>query len=148
VPSSPPIASPAAPVDKLALTEAGLRWFVGRYEDEFGTTRALRVVIWADRASVDLPVQGGRRQKMWAYDNGEFESYGSVTTNARGSSVIDLRQLRLKPLVANIRRAKRTLGVEQPETIYVILEDDTFCEGPEANIYVSNQYNESYPFQG
>lgn len=162
LPTTGPIASPAAPVDKLALTEAGLRWFVGRYADEFGTTRALQVVIWADRASVDLPVQGGRRQKSWAYDDGEFAAYGSVTTNARGSSVIDLRQLRLKPLVANIRRAKRTLGVEQPETVYVIIEDDTFGDGPEAHIYVSNKYNESgylattfggrvvrsYPFQG
>jgi len=162
LPTTEPIASPAAPVDRLALTEAGLRWFVGRYEDEFGTTRALRVVIRPDRATADLPVQGGRRQKSWAYDDGEFEAYGSVTTNARGTSVIDLRQLRLTPLVANIRRAKRTLGVEQPETIYVILEDDTFGEGPEAHIYVSNKYNESgylattfggrvvrsYPFQG
>ena len=161
-PATGPIASPAVPVDKLALTEAGLRWFVGRYEDQFGTTRALRVVIWADRASVDVPVQGGRRQRSWAYDDGEFDAYGSVTTNARGTSVIDLRQLRLKPLVANIRRAKRTLGVEQPETVYVIIEDDTFGDGPEAHIYVSNKYNESgylattfggrvvrsYPFQG
>ena len=154
--------SPDVPVDKLALTVAGLRWFVGRYEEQFGTTRTLGVTIWADRASVEFPVHNGRRHEMWQYSDGEFEQYGSVTTNSRGTSVVDLRGLRLKPLVANIARAKRTLGVEQPETIYVIIEDDTLGDGPEAHIYVSNEYNESaylattfggrvvrsFPFQG
>jgi hypothetical protein len=134
---------PPAPVDRLALTVAGLRWFVGRYEEEFGTSRTLGVTIWADRASVDRPVHGGRRQEMWSYSDGEFRKFGSVTTNSRGTSVLDLRTLRLKPLVANIQRAKRTLNVEKPETIYVILEDDTFGDGPEANIYVTNKFNES-----
>lgn len=136
-------ASPAAPVDKLALTVSGLRWFVGRYEAEFGTTRTLGVTIWADRASVDRSVQGGRRLERWSYDDGEFQKFGAVTTNARGTKVVDLRRLGLKALVANIARAKRTLNVEKPETIYVIIEDSSLGDGPEAHIYVSNKFNES-----
>jgi len=131
------------PVDRLAFTEAGLRWFVGRYEDQFGTTRTLRLTLWADRASIDRPVHGGRRHEMWSYSDGAFEQYGSVTTNSPGTAVVDLRQLRLPALVANIARAKRTLNVEKPGTIYVILANDTLGDGPEAHIYVTNEYNES-----
>lgn len=131
------------PVDRLAFTEAGLRWFVGRYEDQFGTTRTLRLTLWADRASIDRPVHGGRRHEMWSYSDGAFEQYGSITTNSPGTAVVDLRQLRLKALVANIARAKRTLNVEKPGTVYVILANDTLGDGPEAHIYVTNEYNES-----
>jgi len=152
---------PAEPVDKLALTVAGLRWFVARHEEQFGTTRTLGVTVWADRASIDRSMHGGRRLERWSYDDGEFVKFGSITTNSRGTEVVDLRNLRLKPLVANIQRAKRTLNVEKPDTIYVIIGDDTLGGGPEARIYVSNQYNEggymattfggqvvrSYPFQ-
>jgi len=138
-----PTAEPAEPVDKLALTVAGLRWFVGRHEEQFGTTRTLGVTVWADRASIDRSVHSGRRHEMWLYDDGEFQKFGSVTTNSRGNSVVDLRNLRLKPLVANIARAKRTLNVEKPEMIYIIIGDDTLGGGPEARIYVSNKYNES-----
>jgi hypothetical protein len=143
-PLLPPESPTVEPLpDRLAFTVAGLRWFVGRYKAEFATTRAVRVTIWTDRASVDLPVHGGRRQKSWSYSKGEFVSYGSATATSRGSAIVDLRDLRLKPLVANIARAKRTLGVEKPETIYVILGHDTFDAGPEAHIYVTNRYNES-----
>jgi hypothetical protein len=131
------------PVDRLALTEAGLRWFVGRYEDQFGTSRVLRLTLWADRASIDRPVHSGRRHEMWSYRDGAFEQYGSITTNSPGTAVVDLRQLRLKALVANIARAKRTLNVEKPETVYVIVANDSLGDGPEAHIYVTNEYNES-----
>ena len=142
-PSDDPTVEPSEPVDRLALTVAGLRWFVGRHEEQFGTTRTLGVTVWADRASIDRSVHGGRRLERWMYDDGEFVKFGSVTTNSRGTEVVDLRNLRLKPLVANIARAKRTLNVEKPETIYVIIGDDSLGGGPEARIYVSNQYNES-----
>jgi hypothetical protein len=132
-----------APVDRLAFTVAGLRWFIGRYEDEFGTTRTLRLTLWADRASVDRPVHGGRRHEMWDYRDGRFEKFGPITTNSPGTTVVDLRQLALKALVGNIARAKRTLGVEKPDTVYVILASDTLGEGPEAHIYVTNKYHES-----
>jgi hypothetical protein len=56
---------------------------------------------------------------------------------------IDLRDLNVKALFENTQKARRVLNVDHGALTHVNLTSSPFDEGPVANIYVSNEAQES-----
>ncbi|MDP3891426.1 DUF1707 domain-containing protein [Nocardioides sp.] len=131
----------AAP--RYALDQPGLSGFVKAYRKEFGTTRVLGATLQQDQAVFDVPVKGKARHQSWYYRDGEFSSLGDVRANMPGAREVDLADVRIGKLVENFKVARRTLNVEKPDTMYVIVRHHSLQEAPELGIYLSNKFRES-----
>jgi hypothetical protein len=131
------------PADGFTMTPAGMRAFVAAYEDQFGTSDVLEATFYADdRVILMVPTRGNsNRHERWSYKD-EFTQDEGATTNASGEQPIDLRDLNVTALFENIQKAKRVLNVDHGELTHVNLTS-TFEDVPVANIYVSNDFQES-----
>ena len=135
------VASPAEPEPTFALSPDDVRTFFTAYEEQFDTLDAYEVDFYETWVSVQVPVRGSRpRFESWAFD-GSFSRLADARAVTSGARLIGLGDIDLEAMFANLRRAKRTLGVEDPERVYVLVH--TWDERPTVNLYVSNSYGES-----
>lgn len=130
--------------DPYRLNEQGIDWILRRYRDEFGTSETLRVVLYDSYVIVDVPTDDGRaRHTSWIVRAGEFTRMADAVANSPGHETFDLNRVDRTALVRNIGKARRSLGVEGPRTIHVIIGHDSFEGRPTVAIHVSNDALES-----
>lgn len=125
------------------MTARDVRAFVRAYEREFGTLDAWDVSFYPERVAVDVPVRGSRpRYESWSW-TGTWE----MTSGPRGASpfhtaLVDLGSIGPDRLMANIRLAERSLGVQRGVFTHAVLWDDPTA-GPTLNIHVGNKFGEN-----
>ena len=133
---------PAGPA--YTQTASGIRSFLAAYQQEFGTSRVVDLIFYGDYVIVNVPVQGKARQQGWLYRERTWQTFGGIRATFPGSAIIETNRLDIAKLMRNVARAKRTLNVELPAQVYVILRYiPRFDEVPSVDIHVANQYGES-----
>lgn len=142
--SSSPAEEVRAPrTPSFAMTARDVRGFLRAYERRFGTTDAWDVSFYPQRVAVDVPVRGSRpRYETWSWD-GTWQR----TSPPRGASpfhtrLVDLDAIGPDRLMANIRTAERSLGVQRGSFTHAVLWDDP-THGPTLNIHVANDFDEN-----
>lgn len=126
-----------------ALTVIGIRSFLDAYRAKFHTTDVVDLTLYGDYAVVNVP-RGNNRHAGSLYRNGEWQDFGGVATNFPGAQLMDLGKLDVPALARNIAKAKRTLGVEKPTTVYTVFRYYASADDvPSVDIHVANQFGES-----
>jgi hypothetical protein len=143
-PGSGPSADPGTGA-AYALSARGIRAFVQLYRQKFGTTQVIDAVLYPDYAVVQAPQAGGKRHAGFLYRRGQgWADFGGISANFPGAQPVDLAALDVRALVRNIARARRSLGVEDPTTTYVIVRQYAPADAvPSVDIHVANAFNES-----
>ncbi|MGO4255612.1 DUF1707 domain-containing protein [Marmoricola sp. RAF53] len=152
------------PVVDYALTGPGIRAFLAAYRAKFHTSRVVDLTLYDDYVVVQVPVPGRNRHSGWLFRPGEgWQDFGGVGADFPGSRPVDTRVIDVPALVRNIAKARRTLNVEDYSTTYVNIDHrPQFDDGPNVDVYVSNDFHESgylatrpdgsversYPFSG
>jgi len=160
----PAPAEPAEPGADYALTGPGIRAFLAAYRAKFHTNQVVDLTLYDDYAVVQVPVPGRNRHSGWLFRPGQgWQDFGGVSANFPGSRPVDTRVIDVPALVRNIARARRTLNVEDYSTTYVNIDHrPQLDDGPNVDVYVSNDFHESgylatradgsiersYPFSG
>lgn len=135
------VEAPRAP--SFAMTAAKVRQFVRAYEREFGTLDAWDVSFYPERVSVDVPVRGSRpRYETWSWDGTWEMSSGPRGASPFHTDLIDLGSIGPDRLMANVRLAERSLGVQRGAFTHAVLWDDPTA-GPTLNIHVGNDFGEN-----
>lgn len=149
-PVTDPPGTASAPVDptggpSYSLTVAGIRGFLADYQERFGITTVVDLVLYGDYAIANVPQAGSHRHAGYLYRVGSgWTDFGGVTTNFPGAEPVDLRKLDVVALVRNIARARSTLNVEEPDTTYAIVRHYTQVDDvPSVDIHVGNRFGES-----
>ena len=124
------------------MTAAQVRRFLDSHEAEFGTLDTFEAGFYPTRVGVQVPVRGSRaRMERWSYD-GAWTQDTEARRVIGAEGTLDLGQLDVDRLFANIRRAERTLDVPRGELSYVLV--NTWTDGePTVNIYVGNDFDET-----
>lgn len=136
---------PAEQVDDgYDLTNSGISAYLALHQAQFGNTNVIRAVFYGEYVVLDVPTADGKnRVEGWLYQNGRFTQTADARTNSGGGKPVDLRRINLARLERNIVQAKVSLNVEDPETVYLIVDHASYDAGPTVRIYVSNQFSES-----
>lgn len=125
----------------FTLADDDVREFLTAYQERFDTLDAYEVDFYEDWVSVQVPVRGSRaRAESWAFD-GDFEQRGDARAVTSGARLLDMGDIGINAMFANLRTARRTLNVEEPQSYYVLVQ--TWDEEPTVNLYVNNDYGES-----
>jgi hypothetical protein len=126
----------------FAMTPGQVRRFLAAYEKEFGTLDAFEVGFYPDRVFAQVPVRGSRpRAERWTYD-GAWHQDSEASRVIGPSVIIDVGELDVRRLFANIAVAKKVLRVQRGELTHVLVNSWTNDE-PTVNIYLGNSFNES-----
>ena len=141
-PDAPPGQSAAPDVEPFVMTAPQVRRFLDSHEEEFGTLDTFEAGFYPTRVGVQVPVRGSRaRMERWSYD-GAWTQDTEARRVVGAEGVIDLAQLDVGRLFANIRQAERTLEVQRGRLTHVLV--NTWTDGaPTVNIYIGNDYNET-----
>lgn len=145
----------ATPEQGFALTDQGVSTFLADFEAEFNTTQAIRVEFFEEYVLVRMPTPDGKpRFAEYSYDGDEqgFSKW-SAGTFPTSQGLIDLAELDVDRLLANVDRAEQTLGVEDGQVQQVVVTDlpsqyaftDDYEElelPAHAEIVVRNEFNE------
>ena len=130
------------PSNTLKLhTAAGFKKFVAATKSAFGTTTVESAAIYPDYASVNIVVPDNpRRTERWSFREG-YDGDPSKSTRRGEDTVVDMAAVNVPALMDAVKRAPGELNVDQPKSIYIILDERD--ELPAMSVYVSNEYNES-----
>jgi hypothetical protein len=138
---------PAEPtgVPSYGLTVAGIRGFLADYQERFGTTMVVDLVLYGDYAIANVPQAGTHRHAGYLYrPTSGWTDFGGVSANFPSAQPVDLRKLDVPALVRHIAKARSTLNVEKANTTYAIVRYYTQAdEVPSVDIHVANQFGES-----
>jgi len=131
---------PAGP--PFELTGAGIREYVAAFDETFDDTRVVRTVFYDGYVVAWVPHDDGK-VALWVYRDGAFDQLGDPMTDAVDTAPVDLADLRPAKVMALVREAGSTLGVEQPATTYVIYDRDIIDDTPHVMVYVTNDDGKS-----
>ncbi|WP_210440281.1 DUF1707 SHOCT-like domain-containing protein [Nocardioides xinjiangensis] len=139
-----PVPDPAVAGDPAGfeMTAAGVRRFLRAYEQQFGTLDAWDVAFYPHRVGADVPVRGSRpRFEAWTWDGSWERTSEAQAIRPSHTGVVDLGRIGPDRLVANVRTAERTLGVQRGTFSHAVLwrHDEV---GPTLNIHVGNTFGE------
>ena len=123
-----PLAEPSVALH----TPEGFRRFVDAVRAEFGTTEVAQATVYADYASVGVPVPGSPgRVQVRVYDGG-FGSSSAALTRDAGSRGVDLAVFDVDAVLGLVAGAGRSLNVENPDQLRVMFRD--VGDGPRAMV--------------
>jgi hypothetical protein len=144
-PADDPSPTTSAAGTPYSLTGRGIRAFLALYREKFATSEVIDLTMYGDYVVVDVPVRGKARHAGWLYRSGQgFTTFGGVTANFPGARPVDTQRLSVPALVRNLARARSTLGVEDPTTVYAIVRHyASVDEAPNVYIHVANDFQES-----
>jgi len=130
------------PDDTLKLhTAAGFEQFVKATKSAFGTTTVESAAIYPDYASVNIVIPDNpRRTERWSFREG-YDGDPSKGTRSGEDTVIDMTAIDVPALMDAVKRAPKELNVEEPKSIYIVLDDRDGLPG--MSVYVSNEYSET-----
>ncbi|NPD03508.1 DUF1707 domain-containing protein [Nocardioides sp. zg-1308] len=124
------------------MTAAHVRELVRSYETEFGTLDTYEVGLYPERAYTQVPVRGSRaRSEDWSWE-GAWHQDSDASAVGGLYEVLDLGELDVRRLFANIALAERTLDVPGGELTHVLVHRWT-DEAPDVSIHVANEFEES-----
>ena len=122
-----------------ALTAAGLYNFMAAYEDKFGTTVVTDLALYDRYAVVRTPIPESPMQRGWVLGRHGWTAFGPELDRFPGSKDVDLRQVDIPRLVANIKAARENLGVANPTSTWMFIRRLANFAGPgRIDIHVSN----------
>lgn len=134
-----PEAATSAP---FRMEAAQVRAFLRAYEEQFGTLEVHEAGFYPARVGVQVPVRGSRpRFERWSYDGG-WRQDTEASAVPRPGPVLDLGELGVRRLFANIASARKTLQVERGELSHVLVHTRTDGQ-PTVTVYVANSFGES-----
>lgn len=131
---------PAGP--PFELTGRGIRDYIAAFEETFDDTRAVRTVFYDGYVVSWLP-QGDGQVAIWIYRDGAFDQLGDPMDDTTDTPPVDLADLKPAKVMSLVREAEATLGVEQPETTYVIYDRDIIEGTPHVVVYLTNAAGKS-----
>ena len=139
---SAPAEPQVAAARPFRMEPAQVRAFLRSYEAQFDTLDAYEAGFYPARVGVQVPVRGTRpRFERWSYDGGWRQDTEAAAVRPP-RPVVDLGELDVRRMFANIASARRTLGVQRGELSHVLV--NTWTEDrPTVNIYISNSFGES-----
>jgi hypothetical protein len=120
-----------------------LKEYVAAFEETFDDTEVVRTVFY-DGYVVSWVPQDDDKVALWNYVDGAFDQLGEPMDESVDTSPVDLLELRPGRVMALVRQAEETLGVEQPATTYVIYDRDVIDETPHVTVYLSNDGQSGY----
>ncbi|MGP3936389.1 protein kinase domain-containing protein [Nonomuraea sp. KM88] len=125
--SGSPSAGTQAAKENL-LTTAGVRAMIAKVKPVIGGTKVVKMVVYPEYASVDVPVKGDPEiYRSFSYRDGEV-SQSPMGGKVRGPTV-DLSTYNWDALPALVRKATKDLGVPKPTSRYVIVDPDYGFDG-------------------
>ena len=145
-PTATPTPTPAPPPVPSLFTVAGLELLLQDYRRKFGTWWTYELtVIDEDQARSDVPIGPLRKRRLqwWSWDADDRWNtiFDPSPVGDPGARALDLREVNLKAALANRPKARRSLGVENPEPPG--LEITWHREyGAVVQYYVSNSFHE------
>lgn len=146
-PTRSPTPTPTPPAPDIDLhTVAGLEVLIAEYHATHGTWKAYDLSV-TDRqqASADaalLPIAKRRLQWWtWSPDERWTTVFDPSLVTSRDQRVLDLREVDLAAVVANLPKARRTSRVEDPDRLTFSFTHDRVL-GAVVEFNVSNAYDE------
>lgn len=138
-------AEPEAQPTHPPLTKAWFESFLEDYREEFGDSRIWDATFY-ENGNVDFQRNHGpvrkNRMEHWGWTaEGGFTSNEQVDTNPFDVLPIELNDLALKPLLANLKHGRAYLGVEEP-SMRVILERSQSAPTPVVEVRADNSFGE------
>ena len=139
---SAPAEPQVAAARPFRMEPAQVRAFLRSYEEQFDTLDAYEAGFYPARVGLQVPVRGTRpRFERWSYDGGWRQDTEAAAVRPP-RPVVDLGELDVRRMFANIDSARRTLGVQGGELSHVLV--NTWTEDrPTVNIHISNSFGES-----
>ena len=139
---SAPAEPQVAAARPFRMAPAQVRAFLRSYEEQFDTLDAYEAGFYPARVGLQVPVRGTRpRFERWSYDGGWRQDTEAAAVRPP-RPVVDLGELDVRRMFANIDSARRTLGVQGGELSHVLV--NTWTEDrPTVNIHISNSFGES-----
>ena len=131
---------PAGP--PFELTGAGLREYIAAFEETFDDTAVVRTVFY-DGYVVSWVPQDDGKVAIWNYLDGAFDQLGDPMSDNEDTAPVDLADLRPAKVMALVREGEATLGVEEPNTTYVIYDRDVIDDTPHVMVYLTNDDGQS-----
>ena len=131
---------PAGP--PFELTGAGIREYVAAFDETFDDTSVVRTVFY-DGYVVSWVPQDDGTVAIWNYLDGAFDQLGDPMSDTADTAPVDLADLRPAKVMALVREAESTLGVEQPATTYVIYDRDIIDDTPHVMVYLTSDDGQS-----
>ncbi len=131
---------PAGP--PFELTGAGLREYIAAFEETFDDTAVVRTVFY-DGYVVSWVPQDDGQVAIWNYLDGAFDQLGDPMSDTEDTAPVDLADLRPAKVMALVREGEATLGVEEPNTTYVIYDRDVIDDTPHVMVYLTNEDGQS-----
>lgn len=126
-------------------TPKGFATFLAEYRAKFETLDTLKVVLYPDYAVVDVPLRGSApRHESWTFRDDSWSEFADPSVNSASVALVHLDEVNAEAWPALIRRAKHTLNVEDPNSLYLVIDYWTvFDDAPRVSIVVSNTYGET-----
>lgn len=137
-------ASTATPAPRALHTVKGFTELVEAVKAKFGSTEVTSMAVYADYASVTVPVAGSEnRTEMWFF-RGKFadEPSSRSSRSSLDGPNVDIADLDVAAMMAHLKEADRVLNVADAEARYILI-DSHLNDDESYSIYVSNEYSES-----
>ncbi len=131
---------PAGP--PFELTGAGLRAYVVAFEETFDDTEVVRTVFYDGYVLSWVPQDNGK-VAIWNYVDGVFDQLGDPMDDTVDTAPVDLAELKPAKVMALVREAEASLGVDLPATTYVIYDRDVIDNFPHVMVYLTNDAGDS-----
>ena len=146
VTNDPPERPAGAPIE-FTISTSSLREVVETYEDQFPTTEAYRLTFAPEAVVAYVPTDDGReRYEEWRWSDGDeggrFRQVVEARTAQGRFARVDLADVDIDRIEANMRRAEAEVGVEDPEEVSVWIEHPSYEDQAVVRIQVVNAYDE------
>ncbi|MFI7707957.1 protein kinase [Nonomuraea sp. NPDC049480] len=130
-----------SPQPENLLTPAGMKAMITKVKAAIGGSKVVGMTVYPTYASIEAPLKNDKSlYDMYAYRD------GAVTHSGKGREVdgplVDLDKFNWNALPALIKKADKDLGVPEPTTHYVIVENDNafVTPGQVLLVYASDDY--------
>lgn len=123
-------------VGHWSVTQDKVRALLDHYRSELGTPYFGSIWLSPDRAEIARPLRGGLpRTESWTYDDAGFAP-SSPQGKGRDMTLMDLRDLDLDKLFANINYALDELDAPETQILYVSVS--LWMGEPQVAVYVTD----------
>ncbi|MDP9820735.1 DUF1707 SHOCT-like domain-containing protein [Nocardioides massiliensis] len=138
--------SAGAPIS-FTISTSSLHGVRDAYEEQFATTETYRLTFSPEAVVAYVPTDDGReRYEEWRWNDGDEEGRFRQVVEARTAqgrfARVDLADVDIDRIEANMRRAEAEVGVEDPEEVSVWIEHPSYEDQAVVRIQVVNAYDE------
>jgi len=122
-------------------TADGMTTFIEKVNDEFGSTKTLRAVIYPDYVVLWMPQRADPTRVDTFYYDGSFDPPSPAGTRDPATEpLFDLTDIDVDAMALLILQAPAAVGIAEPETTYAVVDQRLDAVGAVMGIYVSDAY--------